>query len=446
MDKLCLSTFFKILINAKNLNKASTQKGIVSGFLSLLTDDFDDSDPATSKLANGFHNPSAHLIKEANKVSEDKYSQIVSDYKKKVAPLLNPNKLIDAERIIEVVISEDDKIEDNTIIDQISGIRKRELTGTVNDIDSFLVGVFLYAIRNTNNIGERGEAKHIVDSCSEQSVDYVFPAYRQGTPKENGQKSVNSLLNSVIYDEQIEQKATAFGIRYDSQKGLIPICQILYLTNPGKKHHRAMYNSFCRLAKTTRDKIIEAADIYLIDDISERNWWYEYLGQFEKDYKRFELGEDRYLYMFGQYFPDLIEFGDKPVDEYLTRVFSPKVDSIPGIPDYKVDMLYLIDEYIHYREDKNYRSVLEPPVDFLARELDFPGCPDEALAAYLSFIIIGTCCAIPKGRPENCTVEKTSGVSIYDIETAEDLFYFTLLKLYETYNEVVEKRQDQCEN
>lgn len=53
--------------------------------------------------------------------------------------------------MLEIAIVEDNSIKRTTIVDLITGLKKGELTGELEDPVSFLAGVFLYVIKYTKN-------------------------------------------------------------------------------------------------------------------------------------------------------------------------------------------------------------------------------------------------------------------------------------------------------
>lgn len=60
-----------------------------------------------------------------------------------------------------------------------------------------------------------------------------------------------------------------------------------------------MFNDFCICTRSGRDKILELNEVEKIN-ASGTNWWYKYLAMFEADYKKYKLGDNRYLYLFRQ--------------------------------------------------------------------------------------------------------------------------------------------------
>jgi len=168
--------------------------------------------------------------------------------------------------------------------------------------------------------------------------------------------------------------------------------------------------------------------------VSGDDWWYKYLDMFKKDYDNYALGAERYRYMFTQYFPRLLEYGGESINDFTQRLFAPKISS-PMVfsKNYKLDVEGLIDEYIYYKNDEECKKLLEPPMDFMRRKLDLGNCSELMLIAFLALFIIGTCRGIPLPQDAENQPFVFSGVGASDLETAEDLFYQTILTLYENY-------------
>ena len=426
MGELCLGTFLQILYRAINEDKTNTKVFFIGELLSLLTNDFDPSSTAMSKLYTGINNPTKELTKKVAQLNEDDYYQITNDFKKIIMPMLNPNRISDSIRLLEIAIAEDSSIKQDTVVDLVSGTKKCEMTGEVDNQAEFLAGVFLFVMINTSNPKKSGVIGLIVDRLNEISPGYVFT--------EDKKEKQNEKREYDIYEEQIEQKATEFCIKYDSMKKWIPLCQIAQITNPTKKHNRIIFNDYCVCTRSVQQKILEMNNIVKINE-SGNEWWYKYLDMFEKDYEKYSLGNKKYLYSFAQYFPRLLEYGGELIQGTTQRIFTPNVvnPTMNIMPNYKYDVWGFIDEYVYYGKYDEYKNKLEPPMDYMWRELDFGSCPEFMLSSFLAQFIIGTCRAIPFSEGEENELFAYSGVGVSDLETAEDLFYQTLLVLYENY-------------
>ena len=424
MGILCLGTYFKVLMKAVSNN---TQKVFISNYYEIILQHnyFDNSDSVISKLAGGFINPTKEMMDKSFEITSLDFDRIVDGYKNNVLPMFEPNKLSDAIRILSVIIAEDKDIKDDTIIDIISGLKKRELSGKADNPSEFLIGLFLYVIRYTDNSRPKDFVKKTVKEFTEKAADYVFRNVSDGaeTVSENDIRE----QEIKIYNEKSEQKAISFCLKNESDKDLIPLCQIVAVTNPNKSHLREMFNEYCLFELSTQKRILEINEIPVIN-VTSNDWWEECLERFCLDYKKYNLGNDRYLYSFNQYFHRLINYANEPIIGYLERVFSPTVINPVLIKNPNLDIPDLVDEYIYYKDSNIYKDKLEPPMDFLWRELDLGSCDESGLVIVLALFIIGACRTLPKAK--GVVIEKPS---LRSIKTAEDLFYMTLLFLYEKY-------------
>ena len=307
MGKLCLGTYLQILYNAKSADRYNTKKRFVEVMLSLLCKIYDNSDTAMSKIFTGINNPTADVIKKAASLTNEDYPDLVEKFRRNIMPKLNPNKLSDAIRLLEVAIAEDTDIKHDTVVDLVTGLKKNELTGKVDNQEEFLTGVYLYVMKYTKNPGKSEVIKRILKELNDISQDYVFEA----------NKKEESIKREEVdqYDEQNEQQAAAFCIKYDLKKEWIPLCQVAQITHPIKNHSREMYNDYCLCTRSVRQKILDINGIRKIN-LTGENWWEKYLDMFKDDYKKYKLGDERYLYSFHQYFPKLISYGNTPVRNF----------------------------------------------------------------------------------------------------------------------------------
>ena len=71
-------------------------------------------------------------------------------------------------------------------------------------------------------------------------------------------------------------------------------------------------------------------------------------------------------------------------------------------------------------------------MDYLWRVLNFKYCSEELLVIVLALFIIGTCIYVDEEHNSDKNL-KIYTPSLFEIETAEDLFYETLCIMYTTY-------------
>lgn len=434
----CLGSIISIVYECRI--KGITQAKIVTEFFRSINENSEEvSNEDASNITGGKRNPPTYVMDYFQLIKPDSYVSIATYFKTNIVSLIKENERTVAKDTIIMMIQEDSEIRDDTIVEVVSGITKCDLEAQASDLGTLIAGVFLYVLRNTQNTSENAK----------KEVQEYLTKVRNGIGPDKGpyaktksrsiieadvEKSGYSSREIELMEERITQEATAFSIKYDEKHDFIPLCHIVSVTNPTKQHFREMFNEYCICTHSTKKKILEMNDVKE-SNITNKDWWWEYLGKFELDYKKYTLGSERYLNSFSQYFHRLLGYKDYPVNISRYRVFPVKVQtpSLKGFPNYKHDINGVIDEYIYYKKYDEYKKFLEPPMDYFWRNLNLGGCKECELCIALALIIIGTCRCIPNAEQEQIGLYKYSGPGADAIETAEDLFYLTLLYLYETY-------------
>ena len=424
--------------------EGTKQTKLVEAFLKSIDKECKEiSDETASNIARGSKNPSGYLMEALGNLPAESYKTIVPYFQSQVVSLIKENEKNDVRDTLILMICEAQEIADDTVVELVNGVKKADLTNEIGDLAAFLAGIFLFALKNTkNNIG--GSAKRVTKEylARVKNGEKLFVKNKNLDVEITNSKSKQEHLlledrsrEIELFEELIEQEAISFCRKHKDEKDYIALCQVAFITNPTRVHNREMYNEFCELTTSARNKILEMSEVNKIE-VSGDYWWYKYLDLFKKDYEKYSLGAERYLYSFSQYFPRLLEYGGESVDDYKQGIFAPKVitPTIKTFPkNYKHDVAGLIDEYIYYKDREEYKKILEPPMDLMWRELDFGSCQNIKLASYLAIFIIGTCRGIPLPEDAENKMFAFSGPGALDVETAEDLFYNTLLTLYENY-------------
>ena len=456
MNKLCLGTYLQALIRNKSDSPNASQANIGRTLLKWFDPNSDKDDSLISHYANSTKNPSRTIIKRASTIQSSSKEKFVAYFDKNIMPLLNPNKINQIVRILSVLIAEDGKIESGTVIDKISNIKKEDLKGGVDDAVRFLAGVYLYALSCTDNLGgkkEKGFVARIMIECEQLSERYVFGI--QNHPDVSHQSDVATVESSALLhgvsprmkelsfdEERMEQEVRIFCIDHDTEMALLPLCQVIAVTDPMRKHVRKMYNDFCKCTSSVQKRILSEKNVTPIV-VSDKEWWYDCLDRFILDYRRFELGSKDYEYMFGHYIPKaLYVWQDEPVERSMIRRYKPIVQTpFNSFANYRMDIEGVIDEYMYYKDYNDYKGKFPRPMDFFFQNLNFGNCDEPVLIMYLCQFILGACSGILLSRrlqqPERDGLSFPDvaycGPSSNETETLEDLFFATLRILYRTY-------------
>ena len=308
------------------------QARIVKAFFRSIDKDCEEvSDETASNIARGTKNPSGYLMDALGNLSVDSYKTIAEYFRDQVVVLIKENERNIVNDTLVLMIQEAREIANDTVVDVVNGKTKADLTDGV-DLASFLAGIFLYALKNTrNNVG--GSAKKVTGEFLERvkngekpdKIKTVFTeAIRDFKPESKNSRFASRTIEFELLEERIEQEAISFCRKYEEEKEYIALCQVAFITNPTRVHHKEIYNEFCELTRSTRSKILEINRVNEMK-VSGGGWWYKYLDMFEKDYETYALGSERYQYSFSQYFPRLLEYGRERIDGFTQRFFLPKI-------------------------------------------------------------------------------------------------------------------------
>lgn len=430
-----ISTVYECRING------ITQAKVVTAFLRSIDKECRElMDEEASHIARGTKNTSIYVKDALAELKPDDYGEVAEYFRNNILGLIKENDRNTVRDALVMMIQDDPTINDDTVVDIISEIKKKDLSSHVEDLSKFLAGIFLYALKNTKNNVGGGAKKYVREYLGKVKEGRIH--IKNNVMEQSDEATITDREKCIsreveLMEERILQEATAFCMKYEQYKDFIPLCQIACVTNPTSQHAREMYTDYCLCTLSTQKKILEMNGVEKYT-FSGEYWWGKYLACMERDYEKYALGDERYQYMFGQYFPLLLqEYREKSITDCLERFFLVKVETsmTRAVPNYRHDVIQMIDEYMYYSNIEQYKDVLEPPMDYMCTELNLRSCEERKLAAFLALFIIGVCHAVPI---EECGKKKAfaySGPTIDSVETAEDLFYLTILTLYETYNE-----------
>ena len=167
MERLCFGTYASVLrscIPKKNTRLMTPQKDFIPIILKSVNNTYfiRDDGYTASRLVSSNNNLAVDITEKA----QDANVKAVAEYfKNKVLSLLDPNKTKLAVLAIRHIILSDATIDEDTVVDLVSGIIKSALL-TQNEfvLADFLAGVFLYTARAVDNTVGKNCAKSIDDN------------------------------------------------------------------------------------------------------------------------------------------------------------------------------------------------------------------------------------------------------------------------------------------
>ena len=146
----CVGCIISVVNECKVIG--NTQAKIVTSFLRSIDPNCEELDNvAASHIARGVKNPSIYVTDAIAVYSEDSYRDLVAYFQNNIVNLIKENDRNHVRDVLVLMIQEASEIEDDTVVEVVSGIRKADLPEKKDDLATFLAGVFLYALKNTTN-------------------------------------------------------------------------------------------------------------------------------------------------------------------------------------------------------------------------------------------------------------------------------------------------------
>ncbi len=259
----------------------------------------------------------------------------------------------------------------------------------------------------------------------ESNSDFIEPDITNNT--------VIDIKSNSSFDEQTLTLAKNFCIDHETEKELIPLCQIGNYINPLHKHVREMYTEYNRLSKNVQKAIMYLSEIPFYE--FEEGWEYSYLKLFSEDAKKLNLSTELdLLYDGGKYFHRAKKYSDITLDNSNPLIFPAIPNKFTG--NRQVDLMYYIEEYLFYRNNKEFKEKLteEVPFEWMKTNLGLEYCPEDQLTYYMCLYIYSASHVITReyGRKNPEEISFTTP-NLEDIETMEDFYYAALMALYNIY-------------
>jgi|GEM_PF-7115831 len=171
----CLGMLLKTVVKCSINGQIALQKQIVGHFMHSLDTNYDETDdPLSSKIACGYKNPPTGVQDALDELTPDCYVKVRDYLENNLIKLINSNKRGLLVKTISLMIIDDEDIEPDSEVEVISKTKKKELTGETNDLAAFLAGVYIYVLRNTDNVNEKGVVVKTVNHYLDKASEYKF--------------------------------------------------------------------------------------------------------------------------------------------------------------------------------------------------------------------------------------------------------------------------------
>lgn len=426
---LCLGTF----LTAIRLCKASSvgMQTMVETMMKSIYTDFDQysDNSLCSNLVRGIKNPPDYVYQALNEMKSD--YKIIRDRLTEGDTFLDLNREDDLRKIIIKIVEEDTFIKDNVVVELYSGTKKADLRAHNKDIFSFLTGIFVYVLKNTDNKNKREDVRCINEGYLDEAQKEVVLM--------NGiieKKYVESVTISAADD--VSTEARKFCAKYESEISLLPLAQIAFCVDPIHNNVRKMYTDFCLCTEKVRREIIRLKELPWIETDGE--WIDKCISQIDKDMQDKGYISRSLLYEGAKYFHRaFLLYSEERIKEYSPQVFELLDKSYVGLLGPYNDLEKYVGDYFYFKEADPERKII-PPGDYMWDVCDLGGCPEDEMTFWVCKFIIVCCTRISYENQEPPSAANFEDV-FWDVDyvdynkisTMEDLYYYALYWLYYTY-------------
>lgn len=231
----------------------------------------------------------------------------------------------------------------------------------------------------------------------------------------------------------VAEAARVFLIDNEDEIECLPLSAIAKSLNLKRKHHRAITTKFLRCSEEVQKEILKQVNFQPIEVSKEQVS--TVLKLLRDDIKTYCFGRD-VLYDGAKYFHRAMErYSDKEIEtvnpyifEDIKRTHFYQGDSLKLLKDtsYNGTLYGYMYDYIHSADLGKSKWLLQPPIDMVLSQCDLAGCPEEIMTFWMMRIVID-CCRVFAESEEDFIFDEDL------IETQEDMYYYAVMVLYNTY-------------
>ena len=231
----------------------------------------------------------------------------------------------------------------------------------------------------------------------------------------------------------VAEAARVFLIDNEDEIEYLPLSVIAKSLNLKRKHHRAITTKFLRCSEEVQKEILKQVNFQPIEVSKEQVS--TVLKLLRDDIKTYCFGRD-VLYDGAKYFHRAMErYSDKEIEtvnpyifEDIKRTHFYQGDSLKLLKDtsYNGTLYGYMHDYIHSADLGKSKWLLQPPIDMVLSQCNLAGCPEDIMTFWMMRIIID-CCRVFAESEEDFIFDEDL------IKTQEDMYYYAVMVLYNTY-------------
>lgn len=248
------------------------------------------------------------------------------------------------------------------------------------------------------------EGKDTIDGTAESSN--LISSYSESKSKQK---------RSAKYSSEV----LSFCKRHEKEMPIVPLCLVSDNIMVLRHNVRSLYDDYSLCTEEAKRAICQLAKTEYIQ--FKDDWVNKCIDLFEKDVKKYDLGNRSFLYDGAKYLHRALELGEVRVEHADPFVFRPLYDNSKA----KSSLTSYIHEYLYHTED---HPDWPKPIDMVWEEMGLGSHPIEEMIFWVMRMIISSTYQMPLGDHQDI-------ISIVEdyLETFEDMYYYTLLVLYSRY-------------
>ncbi len=231
----------------------------------------------------------------------------------------------------------------------------------------------------------------------------------------------------------VAEAARVFLIDNEDEIEYLPLSAIAKSLNLKRKHHRVITTKFLRCSEEVQKEILKQANFQPIEVSKEQVS--AALKRLKDDIKAHGFGQDT-LYDGAKYFHRAMEYyANNKIDtvnpyifENIRRTHFYQGDSLKLLKDtsYNGTLYGYMYDYLHSADLGKSKWLLRPPIDMAQERCYLGGCPEETMTFWTMRIVIDCCRVFAESKKDFIFDEDL-------IETQEDMYYYAVMVLYNTY-------------
>ena len=248
------------------------------------------------------------------------------------------------------------------------------------------------------------------------------------------------IIENGVKKQGIDNKTVNFVLENKEELNLLPLCQISNDLHKTDKHSHKIYETFNMQKKDVQDAILCHENIRGIIQVND-----SVIGKAITNFmgieKTYDMGRTM-LYDCAKYLHRAYQrYRDEKIDNINPFVFK---KPYPGFfPDSKYDLEGYLDNYFLHKINPNDDIVVSveekyfiPPMDLLYDGFNLGNCDEKVVCFWIMRYIISTCYVL---NNRDLVIHKTLHgenllVDEYSLTTYEDMYYYTIYILIETFS------------